>query len=88
MSDEKQFVLIPPGKLLCLSDGDGNDPAPSSAIIKCEIDGIPVAGVCFATIEIDRDGDSCLMLFTDPTLIAHMRSESDVRDATGNDPES
>ncbi len=41
------------------------------ASIKCEIDGEPLAGVRYVTIEVDRDGDHCIMIFTEPTLAYH-----------------
>ena len=31
-----------------------------------------MAGVKHMTIELDRDGSRCLMLFTDPTMSAHL----------------
>ncbi len=40
--------------------------------IKCEIDGEPLAGVHFVVTELDRDGDPCIMIFTDPTLADHV----------------
>ena len=39
---------------------------PSPGAIKCELDGEPIGGVCLASIEIERDGNVRLMLFTDP----------------------
>ncbi len=39
---------------------------PTPGAIKCEVDGERMPGVCFVSIEIDRDGDVCLKLFTDP----------------------
>ena len=36
------------------------------------MDGIPLAGVKHVTIELDRDGGRCLMLFIDPTISAHL----------------
>jgi len=33
---------------------------------------IPLAGVKHVTFELDRDGGRCLMLFTDPTMSAHL----------------
>ena len=36
--------------------------------IKCEIDGEPLAGVYYVVTELDRDGDPCIMIFTEPTL--------------------
>ena len=33
---------------------------------------IPLAGVKHVTFGLDRDGGRCLMLFTDPTLSAHL----------------
>ena len=40
--------------------------------IECEMDGIPLEGVKHVTIELDRDGGRCLMLFSDPTISAHL----------------
>ncbi len=45
--------------------GRQGDMPPRSAI-KCEVDGEPMAGVCFASIEIEKSGGVRLMLFTDP----------------------
>lgn len=42
------------------------------ATINCEIDGEPVAGVRYVTTGIDRNGNLCLMLFTDLTLAEHV----------------
>ena len=36
------------------------------------MDGIPLAGVKHVTIELDRDGGRCLMLFADPTISAYL----------------
>ena len=33
---------------------------------------IPLAGVKHVTFGLDRDGGRCLMLFTDPTMSAHL----------------
>ena len=43
--------------------------------IKCEIDGEPLAGVHYVVTELDRDGDPCIMIFTDPILSAHVSAQ-------------
>ena len=50
----------------------GHDLYGGHVSIKCEIDGEPLAGVRYVTIELDRDGDHCIMIFTDPTLADHV----------------
>jgi len=44
--------------------------------INCELDGEQLPGVRLVTIRIDRYGNHCLMLLTDPTLAAHFASET------------
>jgi len=43
-----------------------------NVVLNCELDGEPMAGVEYICIEDDRDGNPCLMIFTDPTLAAHV----------------
>lgn len=47
--------------------------------VRCEVDGEPMGRVVWASIEMDQDGEACLMLFRDTTLAAHVACGSGVR---------
>ncbi len=57
----------------------GDDLISTDSHIKCEMDGERMDGVLHASIEIDADGDACLMLFRDSTLAAHVAAMNGVR---------
>jgi len=68
---------IPPGARLAAPPRPrGMDIYDPGQAIKCEIDGEPVLGVQYVSIELDRDGDHCLMIFTEPTLAIYLRASA------------
>ena len=52
--------------------GGVSHPDVINGYIKCEMDGIPMGGVRHITVVLDRDGNRCLMLFTDIAISAHL----------------
>ena len=66
---ETNIAIISKGGKAGVGVVDQYDP---DATINCEMDGEPVAGVRYVTTGIDRDGNVCLMIFTDLTLAAHV----------------
>ena len=53
--------------------------------INCEMDGEPVAGVRYITTGLDRHGNHCLMIFTDPWISKHLAlQESSGRATAGH----
>ena len=54
--------------------------------IKCEIDGEPVLGVQHVSIELDRDGDHCLMIVTEPILAVYLAASAAGHSTEGPTP--
>jgi hypothetical protein len=62
------------GYALSISADEACTKEPPPGAIKCELDGEPIGGVCFASIEIDRDGDVRLILFRDRRTAYQLRA--------------
>ena len=62
------------GAFIEKSTGHGAWPFPPGHAVRVEVDGKYAGVVVFGSFEINADGDTCLMLFKDRTLAAHIAS--------------